>query len=123
MSENPQRKLKKENEIIEQLNALVDHEDPAIAVQEAKKLQDAFKEIGHVPIKLKTRFGKIIEKYVTKFMVIIDRQGLIWEWRESWLEGLDPSARKEVISSQKKLDAAMKTINGIRRRNYPVSRG
>ena len=34
------------------------HDDPAVAVQEAKKLQDMFKEIGHVPIKLKNKVWK-----------------------------------------------------------------
>ena len=116
--------LKKKNEIIEQLNALVDREDPAIAVQEAKKLQDAFKEIGHVPIKLKNKIWKDYREVCDKIYGNYRSSGTdLGMERKLASEGLDPSARKEVISSQKKLDAGDENHNGIRRRNYPVSRG
>ena len=106
--------LKKKNEIIEQLNALVDHEDPAIAVQEAKKLQDAFKEIGHVPIKLKNKIWKDYREVCDKIYGNYRSSGTdLGMERKLASEGLDPSARKEVISSQKKLDAAMKTITAL----------
>lgn len=106
--------LKKKNEIIEQLNALVDHEDPSIAVQEAKKLQDAFKEIGHVPIKLKNKIWKDYREVCDKIYGNYRSSGTdLGMERKLASEGLDPSARKEVISSQKKLDAAMKTITAL----------
>ena len=106
--------LKKKNEIIEQLNALVDHEDLAIAVQEAKKLQDAFKEIGHVPIKLKNKIWKDYREVCDKIYGNYRSSGTdLGMERKLASEGLDPSARKEVISSQKKLDAAMKTITAL----------
>jgi hypothetical protein len=106
--------LKKKNEIIEQLNALVDHEDPAIAVQEAKKLQDAFKEIGHVPIKLKNKIWKDYREVCDKIYGNYRSSGTdLGMERKLASKGLDPSARKEVISSQKKLDAAMKTITAL----------
>lgn len=106
--------LKKKNEIIEQLNALVDHEDLAIAVQEAKKLQDAFKEIGHVPIKIKNKIWKDYREVCDKIYGNYRSSGTdLGMERKLASEGLDPSARKEVISSQKKLDAAMKTITAL----------
>ena len=47
--------LKEKEQIIESLNNLVEHEDPIAAVEEAKPLQEAFKEAGYVPIKHKNR--------------------------------------------------------------------
>ncbi len=106
--------LKKKNEIIEQLNALADHDDPAIAVQEAKKLQDIFKEIGHVPIKLKNKVWKDYREVCDKIYGNYRSSGTdLGMERKLASEGLDPSARKEVITSQKKLDAAMKTITAL----------
>ena len=106
--------LKKKNEIIEQLNALADHDDPAIAVQEAKKLQDTFKEIGHVPIKLKNKVWKDYREVCDKIYGNYRSSGTdLGMERKLASEGLDPSTRKEVITSQKKLDAAMKTITAL----------
>lgn len=106
--------LKKKNEIIEQLNALADHDDPAIAVQEAKKLQDTFKEIGHVPIKLKNKVWKDYREVCDKIYGNYRSSGTdLGMERKLASEGLDPSTRKQVITSQKKLDAAMKTITAL----------
>jgi len=106
--------LKKKNEIIEQLNALADHVDPAIAVQEAKKLQDTFKEIGHVPIKLKNKVWKDYREVCDKIYGNYRSSGTdLGMERKLASEGLDPSTRKEVITSQKKLDVAMKTITAL----------
>ena len=106
--------LKKKNEIIEQLNALADHDDPAIAVQEAKKLQDTFKEIGHVPIKLKNKVWKDYREVCDKIYGNYRSSGTdLGMERKLASEGLDPSTRKEVITSQKKLDAARKTITAL----------
>ena len=106
--------LKKKNEIIEQLNALADHDDPAIAVQEAKKLQDTFKEIGHVPIKLKNKVWKDYREVCDKIYGNYRSSGTdLGMERKLASEGLDPSTRKEVITSQKKLDVAMKTITAL----------
>ena len=106
--------LKKKNEIIEQLNALAGHDDPAIAVQEAKKLQDTFKEIGHVPIKLKNKVWKDYREVCDKIYGNYRSSGTdLGMERKLASEGLDPSTRKEVITSQKKLDAARKTITAL----------
>lgn len=106
--------LKKKNEIIDQLNALADHDDPAIAVQEAKKLQDIFKEIGHVPIKLKNKVWKDYREVCDKIYGNYRSSGTdLGMERKLASEGLDSSTRKEVITSQKKLDAAMKMITAL----------
>ena len=106
--------LKKKNEILEQLNALADHDDPARAVQEAKKLQDTFKEIGYVPIKLKNKVWKDYREVCDKIYGNYRSSGTdLGMERKLASEGLNPSTRKEVISSQKKLDAAMKTIAAL----------
>ena len=106
--------LKKKNELIEQLNALAGHDDPAIAVQEAKKLQDTFKEIGHVPIKLKNKVWKDYREVCDKIYGNYRSSGTdLGMERKLASEGLDPSTRKEVITTQKKLDAARKTITAL----------
>ena len=106
--------LKKKNEIIDQLNALADHDDPAIAVQEAKKLQDIFKEIGHVPIKLKNKVWKDYREVCDKIYGNYRSSGTdLGMERKLASEGLDSSTRKEVITSQKKLNAAMKMITAL----------
>jgi hypothetical protein len=106
--------LKKKNELIEQLKALVDHEDPAIAVQEAKKIQDAFKQIGHVPIKLKNKVWKDYREVCDHIYGNYRSSGTdLGMEKQLASEGLDPSTRKEVIKSQKKLDAANKKISEL----------
>ena len=106
--------LKKKNELIEQLNALAGHDDPAIAVQEAKKLQDTFKEIGHVPIKLKNKVWKDYREVCDKIYGNYRSSGTdLGMERKLASEGLDPSTRKEVITTQKKLYAARKTITAL----------
>ena len=106
--------LKKKNDILEQLNALVGHDDPAVAVQEAKKLQDMFKVIGHVPIKLKNKVWKdyreVCDKIYGNYRISGTDLGME---RKLTTEGLDPSTRKEVIGSQKKLDAMIKAISAL----------
>ncbi len=106
--------LKKKNELLEQLNLLVGHDDPAVAVQEAKKLQEMFKEIGHVPIKLKNKIWKdyreVCDKIYGNYRFSGPDLGMD---RKLTSEGLDPSTRKEVIGIQKKLDAALKAISAL----------
>ena len=106
--------LKKKNDILEQLNALMSHDDPSVAVQEAKKLQDMFKEIGHVPIKLKNKVWKDYREVCDKIYgnYRISGTDLRME-RKLTTEGLDPSTRKEIIGSQKKLDATIKAVSAL----------
>ena len=62
--------LKKKREIIDKLNELGKAEDPLQAVEDAKKLQAEFKEIGFVPIKQK---NKVWKQYREACDVIYDR--------------------------------------------------
>jgi len=62
--------LKKKKELIEKLLKLGEHEDPIAAVDEAKTLQEEFKQIGYVPIKQKNIIWK---EYREACDVIYDR--------------------------------------------------
>jgi len=62
--------LKEKEDVLDQLKALRDHEDPIAAVEEAKPLQEEFKKAGYVPIKHKNRMWK---EYREVCDVIYDR--------------------------------------------------
>ena len=62
--------LKEKDEIINQLKALSNHDDPVEAVELAKPLQEEFKKAGYVPIKHKNRLWK---EYREACDVIYDR--------------------------------------------------
>ncbi len=68
--ERQKENLKEKEEILEQLYELGEHEDPIAAVDEAKSLQDKFKEVGYVPLKKKNEMWK---KYREACDVIYDR--------------------------------------------------
>lgn len=106
--------LKKKNELIESLKELALSDDPALAVEAAKKIQNEFKNVGHVPLKFK---NKIWKQYREVCDVIYDRyrssgSDLGME-RKLASEGVDPSDRKEIIKCQKELDALKKEISKI----------
>lgn len=62
--------LEEKKEILQQLRELGKHDDPIEAVNQAKPLQEKFKEAGYVPIKKK---DKIWKKYREACDVIYDR--------------------------------------------------
>lgn len=62
--------LKEKEEVLDQLKALKDHDDPIEAVEKAKPLQEEFKKAGYVPIKHKNRMWK---EYRETCDVIYDR--------------------------------------------------
>ncbi|MEQ9309448.1 MAG: DUF349 domain-containing protein [Balneolaceae bacterium] len=106
--------LKKKNELIESLKELALSDDPALAVEAAKKIQNEFKNVGHVPLKFK---NKIWKQYREVCDIIYDRyrssgSDLGME-RKLASEGVDPSDRKEIIKCQKELDALKKEISKI----------
>ncbi|HYW34228.1 MAG TPA: DUF349 domain-containing protein, partial [Balneolaceae bacterium] len=68
--EQQKENLKKKKKILEKLRELGQHEDPIEAVNEAKKLQAEFKDIGYVPIEKKNEMWK---KYREACDVIYDR--------------------------------------------------
>lgn len=68
--EQQKENLKKKEEILEKLRDLHQHPDPIEAVDEAKKLQSEFKDVGYVPIKKK---NEMWQKYREACDVIYDR--------------------------------------------------
>ncbi|WP_103664048.1 DUF349 domain-containing protein [Gracilimonas amylolytica] len=114
-----QRKDQKENlakkeEILEKLRELGEHEDPALAVQEAKELQQQFKDIGYVPIKMK---NKIWKQYREACDVIYDRYRALGSdlGMEKKLanQGIDPDTRKDIIKFQKERDKLKKDVSRL----------
>lgn len=106
--------LARKNEILEKLRELGKHDDPAIAVEEAKKLQEQFKDAGHVPIKVK---NKIWKEYREACDVIYDRYRALGSdlgmERKLAAEGIDPKDRKEIIKCEKEIGKLKKEISGI----------
>ncbi len=106
--------LLKKNELIEKLKELASSDDPALAVEETKKIQNEFKNIGHVPLKFK---NKVWKQYREVCDVIYDSyrssgSDLGME-RKLASEGIDPGDRKEIIKYQKELDSLKKDISKI----------
>lgn len=106
--------LAKKQAILEQLEELGKHEDPAAAVEEAKKLQKQFKEIGHVPVKLK---NKIWKKYRESCDLIYERfralGGDLKMEKKLANAGIEPSSRKEIIKNQKQIAQLKKEISAL----------
>lgn len=106
--------LAKKEEILEKLNELGKHEDPALAVQEAKKLQEEFKNIGYVPIKMK---NKIWKQYREACDVIYDRYRALGSdlglEKKLANQGIDPDTRKDIIKYQKERDKLKKEISSL----------
>jgi|TARA_R100000388_G_C7245156_1_gene164526 hypothetical protein len=114
-----QRKDQKENlakkeEILEKLRELGKHEDPALAVQEAKELQQEFKDAGYVPIKMK---NKIWKQYREACDVIYDRYRALGNdlgmEKELANQGIDPDTRKDIIKLQKERDKLKKEVSSL----------
>ena len=101
-------------EIIEKLHALAEHEDPAKAVGEAKKLQEQFKKAGHVPIKQK---NKIWKQYREACDAVYERYRSIGSdlgmERKLASQGVEPENRKQVIALQKEQSNLRKEISKL----------
>lgn len=102
------------NEIIEKLKALAEHEDAAAAVEEAKVLQQEFKEIGHVPLKAKNKIWKdyreACDVIYNNYRTAGSNLGLE---RKLAMQGVDSASRKQVINHQKEIDHLKKDIARI----------
>lgn len=111
------RKDQKDNysakkDIIEKLNELAENDDAAKAVQEAKKLQAEFKDIGHVPLKYKNKIWKDYREVCDKIYGNFRASGAdLGMERRLASEGVNPAARKEIIKYQKELEAARKQVS------------
>ncbi|MEX0844246.1 MAG: DUF349 domain-containing protein [Balneolaceae bacterium] len=106
--------LAKKEEILEKLNELGKHDDPALAVQEAKQLQEEFKNIGYVPIKMK---NKIWKQYREACDVIYDRYRSLGSdlglEKKLANQGIDPDTRKDIIKFQKERDQLKKDVSKL----------
>ncbi len=106
--------LSRKKELIEKLEQLGSHEDPAKAVEEAKGLQAEFKKIGHVPFKLK---NKIWKEYREACDVIYERYRSLGSdlglERKLASQGIEPADRKKVIKLQKEQSALKKDISKL----------
>ncbi|MEO1023865.1 MAG: DUF349 domain-containing protein, partial [Bacteroidota bacterium] len=100
--------------IIEQLVELADHEDPAKAVEEAKQLQQQFKDAGHVPMKFK---NKIWKQYREACDVIYENYRSMGSDkgmdRQLAAQGIQKEARKQIIQEQKETDKLRKEITEL----------
>ncbi|MDR9419832.1 DUF349 domain-containing protein [Gracilimonas sp.] len=114
-----QRKDQKENlakkeEILDKLRELGKHDDPIVAVQEAKKLQQEFKDIGYVPIKMK---NKIWKQYREACDVIYDRYRAAGSdlglEKKLANQGIEPDARKDIIKYQKERSKLKKEVSKL----------
>lgn len=106
--------LEKKKEILNKLKELGSHEDPVKAVEEAKKLQEDFKNAGYVPIKSK---NKIWKQYREACDVIYERfrssgSDLGME-RELASEGVEPADRKQVIKLRKEKSTIQKDVSKL----------
>lgn len=112
--EDQKENLKKKEEILEKLEELGSHDDPALAVQEAKKLQEAFKDLGHVPIKMK---NKVWKRYREACDVIYDRYRALGSnlglEKKLASEGIEPDDRKKVIKYQKESEQLKKDVSRL----------
>lgn len=113
------RKDQKQNynekkDIIGKLAELADAEDPAKAVEEAKKLQAQFKNIGHVPLKFKNKVWKeyreVCDAIYDNFRASGSDLGME---RKLASEGVNPESRKEIIKYQKQLEQLRKDVSKL----------
>lgn len=106
--------LETKRELLKKLEDLGTHEDPVKAVQEAKKIQEEFKNIGYVPIKAK---NKIWKEYREACDVIYERYRAsgsdLGMEKELASQGVDAGDRKKVIKLQKEHAAIKKDISKL----------
>lgn len=106
--------LKRKNELLEKLAELAKHEDPALAVEEAKKLQEEFKKAGHVPLKLKNKIWKQYREVCDEIYGRYRSSGSdLGMERKLASEGVDPESRKEIIKYQKELGSLKKEVSKL----------
>lgn len=110
--QDQKQNLAKKQEILEKLEELSKHEDPALAVEEAKKLQQEFKDIGHVPIKMKNRIWKqyreVCDVIYGRFRSLGEDLGMEKKLAKA---GVEPGSRKQIIKNQKEASKLKKEIS------------
>ncbi|MBO6792870.1 MAG: DUF349 domain-containing protein [Balneolaceae bacterium] len=113
------RKDQKQNynekkDIISKLKEIGEADDPAKAVEEAKKLQAQFKNIGHVPLKFKNKVWKEYREVCDAIYDNFRSSGAdLGMERRLASEGIEPEARKEIIQYQKQLEQFRKDVSKL----------
>ncbi|MEX0721631.1 MAG: DUF349 domain-containing protein [Balneolaceae bacterium] len=114
LRQDQKENLSRKQEILEKLGELGKHDDPALAVEEAKKLQQEFKDAGHVPIKMK---NKIWKQYREACDVIYERYRALGSdlglEKKLAKEGVGPDSRKEIIKYQKEVSKLKKDVSRL----------
>lgn len=106
--------LEEKKEILEKLRELGRHDDPIEAVNQAKPLQEKFKEAGYVPIKKKNEIWK---KYREACDVIYDRfraakSGDKFD-RELAKADLEPEERSQIQDLRKEFKQVKKEVRSL----------
>lgn len=113
--EQQKENLKKKEEILDELYALGQHEDPIGAVEEAKKLQAQFKDVGYVPIKKKNEMWR---KYREACDVIYDRMRAAQSGdrfdQELAKADLDPEQRSQIQDLRKEFKKIKKEVRSLK---------
>lgn len=113
--EQQKENLKRKQEILEELRTLGQHEDPIAAVDEAKKLQAEFKDVGYVPIKKKNEMWK---KYREVCDVIYDRMRAAKSGdkfdQELAKASLDPEQRSRIQDLRKEYKKIEKQVRSLK---------
>lgn len=114
VKEERKENLEEKKEILEKLRELGRHDDPIEAVNQAKPLQEKFKEAGYVPIKKK---NKIWKQYRQACDVIYDRfraakSGDKFD-RELAKADLDPDQRSRIQDLRKEYKKLKKEVRGL----------
>jgi len=112
--EEQEKNLEEKKRILEKLRELGNHEDPIEAVNQAKPLQEEFKNVGYVPIKQK---NKIWKQYRKACDVIYDRFRAAKSNRRDDTDlsakGVDPETRAEIRKKQKEYGRIKKEISRL----------
>lgn len=113
--EQQKENLKRKEEILDKLRALGQHEDPIAAVDEAKKLQAEFKDVGYVPIKKKNEMWR---KYREVCDVIYDRMRAAKSGdkfdQELAKASLDPEQRSQIQGLRKEYKKVEKEVRSLK---------
>ena len=111
VKKDQKQNLTLKNGLIKKLKELSESDDAALAVEETKKIQTQFKQIGHVPLKFK---NKIWKEYREICNVIYNQyrssgSDLGLE-RKRTSQGIEPTEEKDIVKYRRELDTLKKDI-------------
>ncbi len=113
--EEQKENLKKKEDLLEKLRELGRHPDPIEAVNEAKKLQEEFKNVGYVPIKRK---NEMWQRYREVCDVIYDRMRAAKSGNKFDQElakaDLDPEQRSQIQDLRKEHSKVKNEVRSLK---------